>query len=953
MGYHQAGFARLEQDDLVLPAAVCETAQWREELLEGSLDCVYLLDADWRFQYLNARAQAEIAGGRILIGQSLWHAFPELRSSIFEPHFREAMQHRAHVDFEAYFSPLSTWYDVRASPLSEGGIGVWFRNINPRKRAVQAIVAAEERYRLVASAATDLVLEWDLATDAVFWTSALGSELGYSDEKRPLAWCTERVHPNDRARFESELSRSIISGTRLSCEARFLRNDGRYAHFEFRGVFQRDADGRAVRLICAMQDVTERNRASEALRQREAQLANIFGQALVGIMECGTDGRPTIVNARFCEILGRTAEALRLCTFHEYAHPEDLAWVEPLLRARLADGTPFQVEMRYVRPDGSTVWCRVSSSFVMDAAGLVQSSIIIAEDISESKQTEAELTASEVLYRSVLEASADCIKIIGLDGRLELMNTPGLAAMEIAQFDSVKGTRWLDLWPDESRKKVDRAFADALDGRTSRFSAFCPTAIGTPKWWDVMVSPMLDNDGSVSRILSIARDITVQRDIAAQVKWASEHDTLTGLANRRAFETHLQSAILRAMQKNARVGLLLIDLDHFKHVNDTLGHAAGDHFLTEFGKRLRLAVPDADFVARLGGDEFAVILEGEDPAAAMITVGQAIGTRLEEPIKCRGKMMAAGASIGGAIFPTDGGSANELFNNADIALYALKDSGRGGTRMFHPQMRQHAQLVSSQLTLARNAITEQSIEPHYQQKVDLRTGRITGFEALLRWHHARRGIQNPGSVAECFKDFELASRIGDLMQRQVFQDVRRWLDRDLPIGMVAINAAPVEFLRDDFAERFLARMEDSGVPPHLFELEITEHVFLVRGSDYVGRALKMLSSAGVRIALDDFGTGYSSLSHLRDYPVDVVKIDRSFIDRLSLDQEVRAIVRAVIDLTKSLSIEVVAEGIETVAQLTILKDFGCRMGQGYLFGRAVPAEQIPALITTPGPHLPI
>lgn len=941
MGYHGASIPKTCGANLT---QINRPFDEELELLEGTLDCVFLLDSRWRFTYLNRRATAEIASGRNLVGLHFWDEFAAARGTQFEASYQRAMCERAHTNFETYFPPFASWYEVQAIPLSSGGIGVWFRNINKRKNANQALAAAEEKFRVVASAATDLVMEWDLITDEVKWESAVGAELGYTDECRSFAWCADRVHPDDRALFQEEIAAAIDQHRRLDCEARFLRFDGNYAHFHYRGVFLRSPNGRPVRMICAMQDVTERNRSNEKLRQREAQLANIFGQALVGIMESGPDGRLTLVNARFCEILGRTAQELQDCNVRDYTHPDDLIWNIPLLEANTRTGEPFQIEKRYIRPDGSVVWCRVSISFVLDAAGKIQSSIIVAEDISERKRTEADLKASEVMYRSVLEASADCIKIIDLDGRLELMNTPGLRIMEIRDLSNIKGTEWTSLWPAESRPLVTHAHAEAKAGRTSRFSAFCPTAAGTPKWWDVMVSPMFEDGGAVSKILSISRDITDQRDIAAKAKWASEHDSLTGLANRRAFETHLQAAIFRAMNGASQVGLLLVDLDHFKHVNDTLGHSAGDHFLIEFGARLKQCVRTGDFVARLGGDEFAVILEGGDAKLDLLAAGQSILNRLQKPIMYNGRVMAAGASMGGAVFPIDAASANELFNHADIALYALKESGRGGTRMFHQGMREQAQLVSSQLSLARSGITEKSIEPHYQQKIDLVSGRIIGFEALLRWRHARWGIQNPDSIAEAFKDYELASRIGDLMQRRVFTDMRGWLDDDVNVGSVAINAAPVEFLRDDFAERILARMQEQRIPPHLVEVEVTEHVFLERGSDFVGRALQVLARAGVRIALDDFGTGYSSLSHLRDYPVDVVKIDRSFIERMTNDDEVAAIVCAVIDLAKSLHIQVVAEGIETEAQRKMLISQGCGMGQGYLFGKAIAASKIPSLV---------
>ena len=688
----------------------------------------------------------------------------------------------------------------------------------------------------------------------------------------------------------------------------------------------------------------EQTAPAESVGQREAKLGAIFSHALVGIMECSLDGRPTLANERYCEILGRSLEELRSCTVHDYTHPDDLVWNLPLLEQMAKDGSPFQIEKRYLRPDSSVIWCRVSVSYLRGKAGEPEGVIVAAEDISEKKEAEAKLKRSERLYRGVLEASADCIKVIDANGRLELMNTPGLCAMEIDNFEDIRGSVWMDLWPSEIRSAVRGAFDDALSGKVARFSGYCPTAKGTPKWWDVVVSPMADDDGSVSKVLSISRDITSQRQAAAEVKWASEHDALTGLANRRAFESRLNAAIIRAMQRGTSVGLLLVDLDHFKHVNDTLGHSAGDYLLKVFGDRIRQSTRGSDFVARLGGDEFAILLEGGVRELDLLRAGQSVLGRLQEPIDYCGRAMSAGASIGGAIFPADASSANELFNNADTALYALKESGRGGTRMFHSDMRQEAQLISSQLRLARTAISEESVEPHYQQKVDLRTGKVVGFEALLRWRHASGILQNPDTVAEAFKVYELASKIGDCMQRRVFRDMRQWLDDGHLIGFMAINAAPVEFLRDDFAERLLERMGEHGIAPQLVEIEVTEHVFLERGSHFVVRALEVLSAAGVRIALDDFGTGSSSLSHLRDYPVDVLKIDRSFIERMTTDTEVCAIVCAVIDLAKSLKIEIVAEGVETEAQRSLLAENGAALGQGFLFGRAVAATEVPLIL---------
>jgi diguanylate cyclase (GGDEF)-like protein/PAS domain S-box-containing protein len=789
--------------DLKLPSA--------EELLEGTSECVFLLDPHWRFTYLNQRATDDIAGGRDLTGRCLWEEFPKAKGTLFEENYTRAMQKREQVYFEADFAPLSARYQVQVRPLSAGGIGIWFRNIT-------------------------------------------------------------------------------------------------------------------------------------GLKERETQLANIYGQGIVGIMEVGADGRPRMANSRFCQILGRTMEELKNCTFRDYTHPDDLEWFLPLAEIRHAAGAPLQVEKRYVRPDGSIVPCRVDVSFVRGPSGEVESAIAIAEERTEQKQAELALRETEQLYRDVMEASADCIKVLDLEGRLVLMNSPGVCAMEIGTFERVRGMEWAELWPEESRNAVRSAVDDAKAGLIARFSAFCPTAAGTPKWWDVVVTPMFNDNRSVTRLLSISRDITVQRESAVRTKWSSEHDALTRIPNRRAFEAHLQAATIRAMESGGQVGLLLLDLDYFKHVNDSLGHAAGDHLLRVFAKRLQVGLPGTGFAARLGGDEFAVILEGPRGGVDLLAAGDALLKRLRRRIRYDGRYVSAAASIGCASYPADAENAHELLKNADIALYALKESGRGGTKLFHPRMREQAQIVSAQLSLARVAITERSVEPHYQQKVDLRTGRIAGFEALLRWRHGTQGIQAPDTVAEAFNHFELASRIGELMQRRVFSDLRTWLGNKLPVGFVAINASPAEFLRNDFAERFLARLREFEVPPSSVEVEITEHVFLGQSSEYVSRALEMLDQAGVRIALDDFGTGHSSLSHLRDFPVHVVKIDRSFVERMPVDPGVRAIVSAVVDLAKSLSIEVVAEGVETGEQRRLLIEDGCEQAQGFYFGRAVHADEVPVLL---------
>lgn len=1070
MDFQSGGTENLVDDHNSPPWEVVALPYCLDELLEAATDCVLILDAEWQISYLNSSAAKELCQAGPIVGLSLWDAFPEARGTEFDVQYRRAMDEGVGVAFEAYYAPLESWFEIKATPLSSGGMGIWFSNITGRKTAQLAMAALEERYRLTAKATNDLLWDWDLTTNTIAWNEAIDERFGYSVQAlgTDSEWWLDRIHPDDSGRVNEELNAYFNgSGERFASEYRFLRCDGSYAEVFDRGYVIRGSDGAPVRMVGALQDITERNSTLRQIRQKQAQLETVFGQAMVGILQFSLTGELLMVNQRFCQILDRSVEQIRQCSLADYTHPDDRAANAAIFEHSATSGEPFQVEKRYVRPDGTFVWCETNVSFVRDEDGNVESCIVVAQDISarkaaeealssqsallqnvidsvsdlifvkdrggrfiltnraldegcgelsglrttdvldeeltpgyealdqevissgeactteelipirgvrrqfqtikvpwlqngqisgvigvsrditERKQAETALRESELLHRSVLEGCPDAILIMDPEGRIELMNAAALTAAG-SELSKLQGYPWTSLWRECAQLVVKAGLAEAAGGAVSRFTVSGINPNGNVQWWDVLVAPICDDAGEVVRLFGTARDITSQRETSDQLKWASEHDALTELPNRRAFQARLQAATIKAMASGTKIGLLLLDLDRFKHVNDTMGHAAGDHLLAVVGSRLTKSVRGGDFVARLGGDEFAVILTDIADQEALVRAADSILSRLHEPIRLNGRLMSAGASLGGALFPADAQNAHELFNNADTALYAMKESGRGGTKMFHQHMREQAHAAANQLSLARVAITERSVVPHYQQKVNLKTGEIVGFEALLRWEHPQRGIQLPDTVVEAFKDYELASKIGELMQRAVFQDMRTWLARKQSIGTVSINAAPSEFLRDDFAERLIARLQEYAVPLHMVEVEVTEHVFLERGSDFVVRALQALSGAGVRIALDDFGTGYSSLSHLRDFPVDVVKIDQSFVRKMVDEPDIGAIVSAVISLARNLKIEVVAEGVETQEQLEFLQNKMCAVGQGYLFGRAVVADELPHFVHSLG-----
>jgi diguanylate cyclase (GGDEF)-like protein/PAS domain S-box-containing protein len=658
------------------------------------------------------------------------------------------------------------------------------------------------------------------------------------------------------------------------------------------------------------------------------------------------DGAGAVIDMshQWCDITGFSVEESLKRGWRFGIHPHDYRLVLRSWRVASRAKRNFACELRLRRQDGSYRWVQLRAKVRLDDQHQVSRWFGTLADIEDRKVADLALRTSEALSRSMLEASADCIKLLSLGGLIEFMNEPGMRAMEIDDFATIEGKPWCSLWPGEGKAEAVEAVRQASLGETGRFNAFRPTAHGAYRWWDVVVTPILGNHGKVKQLLAISRDTTVHRRTSESLRLASEQDALTGLANRGAFQLHLDGAALRAMQNGTKLGLLVFDLDHFKSVNDSLGHPAGDHLLRTFGERLKECSRATDFVARLGGDEFAVIVENLKQDDDLLNAANSLLNRVRAPIFYEGRAIPSGASIGGAIFPRDARTANDLLKNADIALYAIKADGGDGVTMFHHHMRQSAQLKTSQLSLARSALSDRLIVPFYQPKVRLASGHIYGFEALLRWNHPSSGIQSPDTILEAFRDYQLSTAIGEQMQLAVARDVAAWCNAGLEFGTISINASPSEFLRDDYAERLLGRLADAGADPRRIEVEVTEQAFLNRASEYVSRAITTLSSAGVRISLDDFGTGYSSLSHIKDFPVDILKIDRSFVGDIERGGESAAIVLAVIGLAHNLALEVVAEGVETAAQRDFLSEKGCDFAQGYLFGHAVPAEIVPELI---------
>jgi diguanylate cyclase (GGDEF)-like protein/PAS domain S-box-containing protein len=441
--------------------------------------------------------------------------------------------------------------------------------------------------------------------------------------------------------------------------------------------------------------------------------------------------------------------------------------------------------------------------------------------------------------------------------------------------------------------------------------------------------------GDQPAILLALMDITERKRAEARLAFMAQHDGLTGLPNRDLLGQQMGDLLLHTRRSAEKVALLVLGLDNFKTVNDTFGHGIGDKLLRGVAKRLRSTLREEDVLARLNSDEFAIMQSGvtrpEDAALLARRLLDAVG----EPYLLDGHSVAIGASIGIAMSPGDGDEADKLLKNADMALSRAKNEFRGKFSFFEAEMDARAQSRRKIETELRDAIRNDLLRPHYQPLVDLSTGRIAGFEALVRWPHPERGMVSPGEFIPVAEETGLIGAVGALMLRRACMDAAQWPDE----VRVAVNLSPLQFRVGNLLTQVMEILKETGLAPTRLELEITETLVLEKSSDVLA-TLHALRSAGVRISMDDFGTGYSSLSYLRSFPFDKIKIDRAFVRDLDADRDAQAIVRAIVSLGKGLGVTITAEGVETQSEFSCLRTEGCDEGQGFLFSRARPNAEI-------------
>ena len=570
------------------------------------------------------------------------------------------------------------------------------------------------------------------------------------------------------------------------------------------------------------------------------------------------------------------------------------------------------------------------------------------------RQLQRMLQLNELKLRAMLDSSMQFIGLLDTDGRVVHVNRQVHELLGMPLEALVGQYFWeIPLWGGFSGQEdhVRDAVHLARRGTPSRFETMHVRAGGGDAMiLDFSLRPVLGAHGEVAFLLPEATDVTRQRAAEENIRHLANFDPLTGLPNRTLLTDRVSQAIRQSERSNEPFALMFLDIDRFKHINDTLGHACGDKLLKEVGERLEQSVRLQDTVARLGGDEFVLLLPGT-PSGGAAVVAEKLLANVVKPCLIDLHELAVTPSIGIAMYPNDGTDFTTLSKCADIAMYRAKREGRNAYRFYTQEMHERSSRMLHMEALLRHAIEREELELHYQPQIDIASGRCIGAEALLRWHSPELGRVSPAEFIPLAEETGLIAPIGAWVLRSAALQAKAWLDAGRALRQVAVNVSPIQLRQRQLPQVVADCLREVGLPPHHLELELTESAAF-SNPDVAYSILRQLHGCGVHLSIDDFGTGYSSLSHLKRIHIDKLKIDQSFVRDLGRDPEDEALIEAIIAMARSLKLSVVAEGVETQAQLDALRQLGCDQVQGYLLARPMPVAEFeawlgqPALATT-------
>ncbi len=792
--------------------------------------------------------------------------------------------------------------------------------------------------------------------------------------------------PRDVA-SDADLEQQLLEGkidTYLA-EKRYIGKHGKVIWARRTTSVARSTDGTPQHYIRVVEDVTETKLNEERYRA-------MFENAAVGITRVDLNGVLVDVNQKFCDMLGYAHDELIGKAIKDITHPDDYGQ-GAAYRGEVTQGVMKSAigEKRFMRKDGAIIWARRTMSVARDNAGNPQYVISVVEDISQRKQMEQLQVMEHTVTRVLAEAETLAEAIPNIIQAI--CETMGWHCGERWEWDKESGLlRCIECWGIDT-PEIREFLASNANGTTKPESGSVQGLVrrihntGEPVWIADIAReqnfqrtplvikaglhgafgfPLLLGDEVLGVMEFFHRDVREPDDMLIQiagsigsqigqymvrqqaeerVRHLAHYDELTGLPNRTMFNQQLTRSLAQARRHDKPLAILFIDLDRFKNINDTLGHETGDRVLKEVADRLHGCLRESDTAGRLGGDEFVVLIEESPQPEHVAAVAQKILAAVARPFILDAQEFHLTASIGISTYPVDGADIHSLLKNADISMYRAKEQGKNNYQFYSAQMNVHTLERLALESNLRRALERNEFLLHYQPKIDIGSGRITGMEALVRWQQPARGLIPPAQFIPLAEETGLIVPIGEWVLKTACAQNKSWQEHGLPPLRVAVNLSARQFGHETLLQDVARVLTETGLDPAALELEITESM-VMHNPERAVILLTKLKAMGIHLSIDDFGTGYSSLNYLKRFPIDSVKIDRSFIQDLPGDSDDAAITQAIIAMAHSLRLKVIAEGVETEEQLSFLRNHGCDEMQGNYFSKPLPENEFPACCRT-------
>lgn len=694
-----------------------------------------------------------------------------------------------------------------------------------------------------------------------------------------------------------------------------------------------DADGNPYRICGISTDITDRIRDEEVIRQTNEGLAEAQRIADLGNWQWQLDHSEIEASEQLFTILGlsKIDDGLTYAIYTSMVHRDDQKLRNQQFEQLRRTGEAISSNHRIIRPDGEIR--HICEKAEINALG--DTIIGTLQDVTMQRLAESRMRTLSM----AIEQTADIVMITDQEGIIEYVNPAFEETSGFSRDEVIHNKPSMLRSGKQNQRFYRKMWLTILDGEVFSAIFINRKKNGTIYYEEKTITPLKDSHNKLTHFVSTGKDITERMESERALHHMAHHDALTGLPNRTLLNDRLQQALSRVQWHDRHLAIILLDLDGFKLINDTLGHNAGDKLLKVMSERLLAAVREGDTVARLGGDEFAIILNDIASQEDVKPIADTILKALAQPFHIVSRELYVTASMGISLVPSDGLDSETLLKKADVAMYHAKDLGKNNYQFYTSKDEEKAIKRLSMETDLRHALERDELQLHYQPQFALDCGEFIGTEALLRWQHPQQGFLTPFHFISLMEETGLIIPVSEWILDTACRQAKEWLDQQLPLKRVAINLSPRHFQDNRLLQTITTILDKTGLPPQYLELEITEGL-LIDNVEHTSQILMALQEMGAKISIDDFGTGYSSMSYLKSLPIDTLKIDQSFIRGITSEPEDEAIATAIIKLAHSLKLRVIAEGVETTEQLQLLHSKGCDEIQGYLFGPPLPAEVI-------------